>query len=238
MNEAFLSNGTLSIAPLHILLNHRSLVTFHRQEVQAITRMQRTYREDFLKFSKSPGFLLYEIADHLIDGYRKALLGFSGAVEEVQMKLFGEVNDEIFKHVSVLTRDILMFHNVLRTSRELLHQLAYRRSPFVSETTQPVLETMAGTLERLGNDLTTERDVLTETLNLYMGMVSHRTNSVLRRLTMISILFLPLTFLTGVYGMNLPIPEAHWPYVYPVFWAAVILIVSSLLILMKRSRWL
>jgi magnesium transporter len=239
VKEAVFHGGALTGASLDVLLNEHAMVTFHRQEVLVITHIQRTVREDFLKFSKSPGFLLYEIADHLIEGYRKTLLGFSEAVEQVQMKLFGEVDDEIFKHVSALTRDILTFRKIVLASRELLHELASRRSPFVSETTQPFLDLMAGTLERLGNDLATERDVLTETLNLYMGMVSHRTSKVLRRLTMISVIFLPLTFLCGVYGMNFRhMPEISMRYAYFVFWIVVVTIASTLLILMKRFKWL
>ena len=98
---------------------------------------------------------------------------------------------------------------------------------------------MAGTLERLGNDLTTERDVLTDTLNLYMSMVSHRSSRLLKRLTTISILFLPLTFLCGVYGMNFQfMPELHWKYGYAGFWIVVAAIVSALLYLMRRFKWL
>lgn len=239
VKEAVFRDGAFTTTSLNILLNEHAMVTFHTKEVHVITHIQRTYREDFLKFSKSPGFLLYEIADHLVDGHRRTLQGFTGSVEQVQMKLFGEVDDEIFKHVSALTRDILIFRKVVLASRELMHELSSRRSPFVSETTQPFLDIMAGTLERLGNDLATERDVLTETLNLYMGMTSHRTSRVLKRLTMISIIFLPLTFLCGVYGMNFQhMPEIPLRYGYMGFWIAVISIASTLLILMKRFKWL
>lgn len=239
ITEAAFRDGVFTTACLDILLNKQAMVTFHAKEVQVIAHIQRTYHEDFLKFSKSPGFLLYEIADHLVEGYRKTLLDFSEAVEQVQMNLFGEVDDGIFKHVSTLTRDILIFRKVVLASRELMHELASRRSPFVSETTQPFLDIMAGTLERLGNDLSAERDVLTETLNLYMGMTSHRTGKVLKRLTMISIIFLPLTFLCGVYGMNFQhMPEIPLHYGYLGFWLVVIMIVSVLLTMMKRLRWL
>jgi magnesium transporter len=239
VKEADFRDGALTLTPLNILLNDHGMVTFHSREVQVITHINRTYHEDFLKFSKSPGFLIYEIADHLVDCYRKALLGFSEAVEQVQMKLFGDVNDEIFKQVSALSRNILTFRKVLLASRELMHELASRRSPFISETTQPFLDLMAGTLERLGNDLATERDMLSEMLNLYMGMTSHRTGHILKRLTMISIIFLPLTFLCGVYGMNFHyMPEISMRYAYAGFWIIVLTIATSLLILMKRFKWL
>ena len=239
VKEACLHKGALTITPLDILLNQNGMLICHRQPAEIITHIKQTYSEDFRKFSLSPGFLLYEVADHLIEGYRKTLLGFSEAVEQTQLKLFGEVDDDIFKQVSALTRDILIFRRIMLSARELFNELASRQSPFVSETTKPALATMAVTLERLGNDLATERDVLAETLNLYMGMVSHRTSKLLKRLTMISIIFLPLTFLCGVYGMNFQfMPEIHWKYSYAIFWLVVVVIIGSLLFVMRRHKWL
>jgi magnesium transporter len=215
------------------------LVTFHRKDAEFLHHMKRTYRDDFIKFARTPGFLLYEMGDHLIDGYRRAIGQIADKVEQVQLKLFGQVDDEIFRYVSDLTSDILAFRRLNMASRELLHQLGTRKSPFVSDSTQPFLESMAGTVMRLGGDLTTEREVLNETLNLYMGMVTHRTNKVINRLTVISIIFLPLSFLCGVYGMNLKgMPEMEWEYGYTAFWTVVILLAGGLLLTMRRLRWI
>ena len=239
VREARRVNDLLDIRTLDLLLNAHGLLIFHPQPAELITHIRQTYREDFRIFSQSPGFLLYEVTDHLIAGYRQTLLRFSEAVAQIQLKLFGEVDDAIFKQVAALTRDILTFRRILLAAREVLNELTSRRSPFISESSKPTLELMAGTLERLANDLTTERDVLAETLNLYMGMVSHRTSKLLRRLTMISIIFLPLTFLCGVYGMNFQyMPEIHWKYAYACFWLAVAGIIASLLFIMRRRKWL
>jgi len=239
VRETRLHHEQLDTTPLDLLLNTHSLVIFHPQPADLITHIRQTYREDFRTFSQSPGFLLYEVTDHLIAGYRKTLLGFSEAVAQIQLKLFGEVDDAIFKQVAALTRDILTFRRVLLAAREILNELTSRRSAFVSDSAKPALEVMAGTLERLANDLTTERDVLAETLNLYMGMVGHRTSKLLRRLTMISIIFLPLTFLCGVYGMNFKhMPEIEWKYSYAFFWLTVTGIIATLLSVMRRRKWL
>jgi len=239
VREAHLTHDLLDIRSLDILLNKHSMLIFHPQPAELISHIRQTYREDFRAFSQTPGFLLYEVTDHLIAGYRKTLLGFSEAVAQIQLKLFGEVDDAIFKQVAALTRDILTFRRILLAAREILNELTSRRSPFVNESSKPTLEVMAGTLERLANDLTTERDVLAETLNLYMGMVGHRTSKLLKRLTMISIIFLPLTFLCGVYGMNFQyMPEIHWKYSYAFFWLAVVGIITSLLFVMRRRKWL
>ncbi len=239
LREAHLANGCIDIRPLDFLLNKHGLLIFHPRPAELITHIRQTYQEDFHAFSQSPGFLLYEVTDHLIAGYRQTLLGFSEAVAQIQLKLFGEVDDAIFKQVAALTRDILTFRRILLAAREIINELTSRRSPFVSETSKPTLEIMAVTLERLANDLTTERDVLAETLNLYMGMVGHRTSKLLKRLTMISIIFLPLTFLCGVYGMNFEhMPEIHWKYAYAGFWLAVMSIIATLLLIMRRRKWL
>lgn len=238
VTEAAVQNGRLTTVTADVVLGAKFLVTVHRQSVSFVEHMRRTYREDFVRFARSPGFLLYEIADHLVDCHRRAFKAFSASVEKVQLELFGEVDDAIFRRVSDLTSDLLAFRGVVRTSRELFHQLATRRSPFVSETTQPFLQNTAGTLERLGDDLLTERDTLNETLNLYMGMVSHRTNRVVNRLTVISMIFLPLSFLCGVYGMNLKMPESDWEYGYAMFWCIALALAGGLLLMMRRHKWI
>lgn len=239
VSEAKLVEGRLVTAHVDVVLGQQYLVMFRRRETDFVKSMRRTYREDFAKFAKSPGFLLYEIGDHLTEMYRRTLRDFQAVVEQVQLRLFTDVDDEIFRQVADLTQDILLFRKVVLASRELLHELASRRSPFVSETTQPFLENMAGALERLGGDLTTEREVLNETLNLYMGMVSHRTNKVVNRLTVISAIFLPLSFLCGVYGVNLKgVPEFEWDFGYAFFWGLCLTIASALLFYMHRRKWL
>lgn len=239
VTEAKLQENRLQTAHVDVVLGLNYLVTYRRREADFVKQMRRTYRDDFHKFARSPGFLLYEIGDYLIESYRRTLRGFQESVEQVQLQLFGDVDDGIFRHVSELTQDILVFRKVVLSSRELMHELATRRSPFVSETTQPFLDNMAGTLERLGGDLTTEREVLNETLNLYMGMVSHRTNKVVNRLTVISAVFLPLSFLCGVYGVNLKgVPEFEWNFGYAYFWGLCLVIAGTLMFFMRRRKWL
>jgi magnesium transporter len=96
---------------------------------------------------------------------------------------------------------------------------------------------MVGTVEHVLQDLLVDRDILSESLNLYMSLVGHRTNEVMKRLTVVSVVFLPLTFLCGVYGMNFQnLPELQWTYGYVFFWALVAIIVAALLGLMRRAK--
>jgi magnesium transporter len=229
--------GRFAGLPVDLVLGDTFLVTIRRGEVEFINQMRRTYRQDFVRFAQGPGFLLYECWDHLLDGYRTAVRGLTLHVRRLQEQIFGEVDDMIFTSAAAVTRDLLAFRQTVLTAREILNALCIRRSPFVSETTQPYLEKMVHTLGRLDVDLSVEREILSETLNLYIGIVSYRTGKVLNRLTIVSLVFLPLSFLCGVYGMNFKgIPEIQWEYGYIFFWTITLMIVGATLAYMKRLK--
>lgn len=223
-----------------IVISERFLVTLRRGRVEFIEEVKRRYRKDFQQFAKSPSFLIYEYFDALIAGYRRSLRAFEAGVERLQEQIFGVVTDQIFNDVAEATRGLLFFRKIMNAVREVLYELSTRRTNFVAESTQPFLDRMVGTLERLGSDLTVAREILAESLNLYLGIVSHRTNKIVNRLTVLSMVFLPLTFLCGVYGMNFGeerMPELGWKYGYAAFWVVSVGLTIGLVTFMRRKKW-
>ncbi|MEW5847890.1 MAG: magnesium transporter CorA family protein [Myxococcota bacterium] len=237
-----LEGERLARSHVDIIIAGHVMVTVRRGPVEFLEQVRRRYRQDFVKFARSPSFLLYECFDTLIQSYRRTIQRMGVQVEKVQSRIFGEVDDGIFTEVSELTQDHLVLRKIMLAVREVMHELATRRSPFVSETAQPFLDRMVDSVDRLASDLGVGREILSETLNLYMGIVSYRTNSIVKRLTVVSVIFMPLTFLCGVYGMNFDtntmMPELTWPYGYRAFWVAVVVITASLLLYMRRKRWI
>ncbi len=239
VTEAWYEGGHLKSAITEFLIGERFLVVMLSGPSPVLEKIRRIYREDFFKFAKSSGFLLYELASRLLDSYRKTSQQFAAEVERIQLTLFGQVTDDIFLSVSRLTADILSFRRMVLCSRDLFNELATRKSTFVSETTQPMLGVHSDRMERLGDELDSERNVLTETLNLYMGMVSHRTNKIVNRLTIFSMIFLPLSFLCGVFGMNFEhMPELGWSYSYAVFWSITVVFVAVCITFFRKRGWI
>jgi len=222
-----------------VILAERFMVTVHRQPVVFLNSVRRDYRSDFLRFARSPSFLIYELWDHLLENYLHVQKLMEERVELLQNELRGNVDDGVFSRISELGADLLHFRKVLLPARAVLTDLSSRRSIFISEATQPFLANMVGTLEHVLQDLLVDRDILSESLNLYMSVVSHRTNQVMNRLTVVSVIFMPLTFLCGVYGMNFDVlPELHWQSGYGMFWGLTFVIVITLTILMRRAKLL
>ncbi|HLL21826.1 MAG TPA: magnesium transporter CorA family protein [Kofleriaceae bacterium] len=220
------------------IMGERFLLTLHKGPPVFLEAVRRSYVKDFQRFARSPSFLLYELWDHLIENYLSVHKKFEERVEEVQARLIGSVDETVFAEASELTSDLLHLRKVVLPARSVLTDLSTRKSPFVSEATQPFLHNMVGTIERVLQDVLVDRDILNGALNNYMSMVAHKTNAVMSRLTIVSFIFLPLTFLCGVYGMNFNVlPEKEWQYGYFYFWALVVVIVVGLLWFMKKKKF-
>jgi magnesium transporter len=222
------------------MMGDNFLLTLHKGQPVFLEAVRRSYVTDFIRFAQSPSFLLYELWDHLIDNYLSVHKKFEERVEYVQAQLIGEVRDSVFAEASELGSDLLHLRKVVLPARAVLTDLSTRKSPFVSEATQPYLGNMVGTVERVLQDVLVDRDILAGSLNNYMSLVAHKTNQTMSKLTIVSIIFLPLTFLCGVYGMNFDVlPELKWSWAYPWgFWGSALVIVGGLLFLMRRNKLL
>jgi magnesium transporter len=159
-------------------------------------------------------------------------------VEALQAELRGEeVPATVFGRVSQLGSDLLHFRKILLPARAMLADLSTRRSLFLSEATQRFLGNMVSTIDHLLQDMLVDRDILSESMNLHMSLVGHRTNQIMKRLTAVSVIFLPLTFLVGVYGMNFEfLPEVKWRFGYAYFWLLAVVIVLVILRIIRRAR--
>ena len=222
---------------LHVILGAGFLITVHRGPNPIVQKLLEQYRTDFREYARTPSCFVYEVADFLIRHYQAIQAEFEDHVEIVQDALVSDVDESIFSRVSELGSDMLKFRKVLLPARATLTELATRKSPFISDETQDFLSRMLGTLDRTLQDLLVTRDILSESLDLHMSLVAHRTNRVLTRLTAVSIVFLPLTFLCGIYGMNFEfMPELSWPVGYALFWVVVILVTTFQLILLRKKK--
>lgn len=229
--------GKLEVDRLDAIFGQRFLLTLHEGPRPLLEGVRRDCKTDFLEFAKTPSFLLYELWDHLTDHYVFVQKQLERRVEQLQVLLLQARDESIFEPISEVGVSLLQFRSVLVPARAVLNELATRRTRFISEATQGFLANMAGTIEVVLQDLLVDRDSLTQALNLTMSMVSHRTSRAMTKLTMLSTIFLPLTFICGVYGMNFRhLPELEWTYGYFMFWGLCAGIVGVALVLIRRSR--
>ncbi|HWO14367.1 MAG TPA: magnesium transporter CorA family protein [Polyangiaceae bacterium] len=228
------------LSRLDLILSERLFLTIHRQPLALLATLRKDYRSDFVRFAKTPSFFVYEVWDALLEGYLSVQKLMEERVEQLQNELRSDrVPDSVFGRISELGSDLLHFRKIVLPARSVLSDLATRRSILLSETTQRFLSNMVGTVEHVLQDLLVDRDILSEALNLHMSLLGHRTNEVMKKLTAVSVVFLPLSFLAGVYGTNFDrVPELHWEHGYLYFWALASCVVIALLVGLRRARLL
>ena len=142
-----------------------------------------------------------------------------------------------------LPRPSSIFYSGIETasaaSSRVLEELVSRKTTLVSEATLQFLSNMISTLERLLADITANREILESAMNFSLTVMTHRTNMTMNRLAVVSTIFLPLTFLCGVYGMNFEImPETAWVHGYKMFWVVSAIITLTLTLLLRKARLL
>jgi magnesium transporter len=240
VSECHALGSGFELRRVDVVFSERMFLTIHKTPIAFLAALRKDYKSDFVRFAKTPSFLVYELWDHLLDGYLTVQKLMEERVEQLQNELRHErVADNLFARISELGSDLLHFRKVVLPARSVLSDLSTRRSMFLSETTQRFLANMVGTVEHVLQDLLVDRDILSEALNLHMSLLTHRTNQVMKKLTAVSVVFLPLSFLAGVYGTNFDIlPELHWRYGYLYFWCVAGLVAAGLLGVLRRARLL
>jgi magnesium transporter len=234
-----IEEGTLALEPVVALMDEARLVTIHAGAVGFLNAMSEDVSDDFQRFAKGPSFLIYELGDHLIENFVAIQLSLQDDVENLQGEIIGRGDEGAFHRVAEVGAELLSFRRTLIPARDALAELAVRKSPFISEATRTFLATMAASVDRVISDVLVNRDLLSGSLNLHMSMITHRTNRIMNRLTVVNVIFLPLTFLCGVYGMNFEVmPELAWRWGYPAFWCLAGLVTVILVAIMRRSRLL
>ena len=166
-------------------------------------------------------------------------LQLQDSVEELQSELVGRTDEGAFLRVAEIDTDLLVFRKMLIPVRDALAESAARKSSFISEETRPFLAAMTESVDRVISGMLVDRELLSASLNRHIAMVTHRTNQIMNRLTVVSIISLPLTFLCSIYGMNFEImPELQWQYGYPTFWVVACVLTAVLSAIMRRNRLL
>lgn len=183
-------------------------------------------------------FLLYSLLDAIIDQFFPVMERISACLEELEDAVLGGNNSTLLKQIHHTKRNLTILRRVAWPMRELINQLVRDAHECLSDTTRTYLRDLYDNLLQVLDLLETYREFVTSLTETYMSAVSQRLNDIMKTLTIISTIFVPLTFFAGVYGMNMPIPENESGWAYPLFWLFSLTLAAVMLYLFRRRGWL
>jgi magnesium transporter len=182
--------------------------------------------------------LAYSLMDSIVDEYFVVLDRLGAGIEDFEDRAMDERDEGFIPDLQRVKQRLLRLRRVIWPARESVSLLQRLESPLVRGELMPFLKDLQDNLIQAADTVETYRELLAGVLEVNLSSVSNRMNKVMKVLTIISTIFIPLTFIVGVYGMNFDhMPELRWRYAYPITWGAMVLIALGMLFLFKRRRW-
>ncbi len=188
---------------------------------------------------KGSDYLAYSLIDAIVDSYYNILEGLGENIESLQEQMVFEPKQEDLQIIQHLKRDMLFFRKSVWPLREVISALAKSESTLIKEDVLVYLRDVYDHVIQAIDTIETFRDMLSAMLDIYLSSVGNRMNQVMKVLTIIATIFIPMTFLAGIYGMNFKyMPELEWKYAYLVFWFVVVTVFIVMIALFKKKKWL
>lgn len=223
---------------LNVFVGQNFIVTVHRDKLMCIQRARdKIIQRESLK--KGPDYALHVILDFIIDNYFKIIESVDFRLDVLETQLFSNPDQKILASMFTLKKDILHLRKTIYPQREIYNTLVRGDFKQIKPQTFPYIKDAYNEVIRLIDVLEVHRDMISTLLESYLSIVSNRLNEVMKILTVITTMIMPLTLITGIYGMNFQyMPELSWKYGYPFALLLILVLSLSMYSFVKRKKWL
>lgn len=234
--------GRLNAQELDIFMGPDYLITLPNGPLQPVEYLFERARtnEDFREhlFSKGPGYLLYKIVDDSFDYCFPMLRKIGGKLERLEEEIFLGRGEDIVRDISNTKQEIINFRKVMRPQRTVLNDLERAKQKFIGDELEIYFDDMQDASERIWDMLENYKEVIEGLEDTNESLISHRLNNVLRVLTSISVVILPLTLIASVWGMNVGVPGEGSIHAFWVIMAVMVGVLVSMLAFFRKRGWL
>lgn len=230
----------IEVEQVSIIIGKNYVISFQEKEGDVFDKVRERIRNGKGKIRKmGTDYLAYAIMDSIVDNYFIILENFGETIEELEEEVITVPTPETSKKIHLTKREMIALRKAVWPLREVIRNLETTENAIIRNTTKIYLRDVYDHTVQIIDNVETFRDVISGMLDIYLSSISNKLNEVMKVLTIFSTIFIPLTFIVGVYGMNFQfMPELHWKYSYPILWGIMILITASMLYFFRKKRWL
>jgi magnesium transporter len=215
------------------------LVTRHAEVSPSTNRVWAQLEEAPTVATRHPGQLLYRVVRTIIDRYTPIILSLEARMETLEEEMLENARDEILSELVTYNSRLRKLRRIFGYQQGLMSQLKAEGLPLLQKSYRHEFQDAFEQMERLASLTEMLQHLAGDLINGYISVASHRLNNIMKTLTIASVIFLPLTFLAGIYGMNFEnMPELQWSSAYYVVIGVMITLAITLLIVFRRKRWI
>jgi len=234
------SGNEICCEQVSLVLGSSFLISFQEATGDVFDTVRDRIRKSKGRIRKAgPDYLAYALIDAVVDHYFLVLEKIGERVESLEEELVTNPNPETLQTIHHLKRELIFLRKSVWPMRELIGGLERGESSLVGEKTTVFLRDVYDHTIQVIDTVETLRDIVSGMLDVYLSSLSNKMNEVMKVLTIIATIFIPLTFIAGIYGMNFEfMPELKWHWGYPIVWVIIIAIAVIMLFYFRRKRWL
>lgn len=225
---------------LCIVLGRNFVLTFQEIEGDVLDPVRKRLEMETSRIRNRPGdYLTYVILDTIVDNYLPSVERSRERIEELEERLINAEELNITDELQCSTRELIELRRIVWPMREVISTMRQFETNLIREDTDPFLRDIQDHLNHFADILESNHDLLGGLRDMHATNINNKMNEVMKMLTIIATIFIPLTFLAGVYGMNFHfMPELNWPWAYPVVLVLMLAVAIGMFIYFKRKKWL
>lgn len=234
-------NGLLVNEHLSIVIGKDYVLTFQEADGDVFNAIRERLTNNRGRLRNSgPDYLVFTLLDAIIDNYFVVIEEISDKIESLEEQLFTtQPSDDITFQIQELKRTVLRIRRAVFPLREVISRMEKIDSTLIQEKTINYIRDLYDHIIQVSENIEIYREMTWGLMDMYMTTISNKMNEVMKVLTIMASIFIPLTFMAGIYGMNFEyMPELQWKYSYFVLWGLMILVFLGMIIYFKRKKWL
>jgi magnesium transporter len=223
-----------------IVLGARWVLTFQQLRMGFFDPVRARIRDRTAPIRRlGADFLAYALVDAVVDHYYPVVEELTVALDDIEDEVMRRPSPELLARLHAIRRQLVVLRRIGWPQREAVIALRRDPSPFVTDEVRTFLRDTESHIAQIVELVDSSREMAASLMDIYLSTVSQRTNDVMKVLTILSSIFIPITFVAGVYGMNFEaMPELHASWGYPVALAAMAVIAVAMIVYFRRRGWI
>ncbi|HEX6826379.1 MAG TPA: magnesium/cobalt transporter CorA, partial [Nitrospiraceae bacterium] len=228
------------VEQVSLVLGRNFVLSFQENGADVFTPIRDRLRGNKGRLRQSGAdYLLYALVDAIVDQYFAVLEVLGEKIEVLQELVVSDPKPETLHQVHALKRQLLFLRRAVWPLREATNNLSRSECPFLQEPTKVFFRDVYDHVVQIVDTIETLREMVSACLDIYLSTISYRLNAVMKVLTIITTIFMPLTFIVGIYGMNFEhMPELKWEWGYPLVLGVMLAIAFAMLGFFKLKKWI
>ena len=234
-----IEGNEISYEQISFVLGKDYLLSFQEEAGDFFGPFRERIKQDQGRVRKKKAdYLLYRLIDIIVDNYYVVLDNIGQQIEEIEDSIYSNPTEKEFKRIQLIKKELIYLRKALYPLRDAINKLVKNESDFIDPTNERYFSDIYDHVVHLIDSMDTYRDLTSSLMDIHINTLNTRMNEVMKVLTVISTIFMPLTFIVGVYGMNFEhMPELKWVWGYPAVWGGMIAITIVMVQYLRKKNW-